>query len=396
MSRSKPLKLGLIWAQFAAYHVDRCEAVARRLGERAEVLAIEVATTSSTYAWEPSGAIAGAEKITLFPDRSFDTIPAWRRFVAMLRIARRCDVVGIGLSYRLADVILLSWTLRLLGRRVVVFSDSKFDDKPRSIGIELCKRAALRCYTAAVVAGRRHSDYFRFLGFRGRPVLPGYDGVSIERIRTQAAIRASITEDAADHRPFLYVGRFVDKKNLLTLIRAYGAYAQAAGEWRRRLVLVGSGAEEAAMRALVRELGLGPWVEFAGFLRAEAVSGALAGAIALVLVSREEQWGLVVNEALAVDLPVIVSDEVGARDLLVRNFQNGFVVESCSPESIGAAMLRIGSDADLRESMARHSRERAWMGDADRLADALEVLLFPGSADAEDRIAKLIAEMEIA
>jgi len=122
----------------------------------------------------------------------------------------------------------------------------------------------------------------------------------------------------------------------------------------------------------------------------------LAGAIALVLVSREEQWGLVVNEALAVDLPVIVSDEVGARDLLVRNFQNGFVVESCSPESIGAAMLRIGSDADLRESMARHSRERAWMGDADRLADALEVLLFPGSADAEDRIAKLIAEMEIA
>jgi hypothetical protein len=36
------------------------------------------------------------------------------------------------------------------------------------------------------------------------------------------------------------------------------------------------------------------------------------------------------------------------------------------------------------------------MGDADRLADALEVLLFPGSADARGRIARLIAEMEIA
>ena len=395
MSRSKPLKLGLIWAQFAAYHVDRCEAVARRLGERAEVRAIEVATTSSTYAWEPSGAIAGAEKITLFPDRSFDTIPAWRRFVAMLRIARRCDVVGIGLSYGLADVILLSWTLRLLGRRVVVFSESKFDDKPRSIAIELCKRAILACYASAVVGGRRHADYFRFLGFRGRPVLPGYDGVSIERIRAQAALTASSAKDPG-LRPFVYVGRFVDKKNLPTLLRGYSAYTEAAGEQRRSLVLVGSGAEEAAMRELVRELGLDRWVVFAGFLSAEAVSRALADAIALVLVSSEEQWGLVVNEALAVDLPVIVSNEVGARDLLVRNFQNGFVVESCSPQSIGAAMLRIGSDADLRESMARHSRERAWMGDADRLADAVEVLLFQGSADAEDRIAKLIAEMEIA
>jgi len=395
VSRSKPLKLGLIWAQFAAYHVDRCEAVARRLGERAEVLAIEVATTSSTYAWEPSGAITGAEKITLFPDRSFDTILAWRRFVAMLRIARRCDVVGIGLSYGLADVILLSWTLRLLGRRVVVFSESKFDDKPRSIAIELCKRAILACYAAAVVGGRRHADYFRFLGFRGRPVLPGYDGVSIVRIRAQAALTASSAKDPG-LRPFVYVGRFVDKKNLPTLLRGYSAYTEAAGELRRPLVLVGSGAEEAAMRELVRELGLDRWVVFAGFLSAEAVSRALADAIALVLVSSEEQWGLVVNEALAVDLPVIVSTEVGARDLLVRNFQNGFVVESCSPQSIGAAMLRIGSDADLRESMARHSRERAWMGDADRLADAVEVLLFPGSADAEDRIARLIAEMEIA
>jgi glycosyltransferase involved in cell wall biosynthesis len=389
------LKLGLIWAQFAAYHVDRCEAVARRLGERAEVLAIEVATTSSTYAWEPSGAIRGAEKITLFPDRSFDTILAWRRFVAMLRIARRCDVVGIGLSYGLADVILLSWTLRLLGRRVVIFSESKFDDKPRSIAIELCKRAILACYASAVVGGRRHADYFRFLGFRGRPVLPGYDGVSVERIRAQAALTASSAKDPG-LRPFVYVGRFVDKKNLPTLLRGYSAYTEAAGEQRRPLVLVGSGAEEAAMRELVRELGLDRWVVFAGFLSAEAVSRALADAIALVLVSSEEQWGLVVNEALAVDLPVIVSNEVGARDLLVRNFQNGFVVESCSPQSIGAAMLRIGSDADLRESMARQSRERAWMGDADRLADALEVLLFPGSADARGRIARLIAEMEIA
>lgn len=395
MGQKGKQSVALVWAQFAAYHVDRCEAVARRLQDRCDVLAIEVATTSVDYAWEPSGDVAGASKITLFPGRSFDAVRPFTRFVAMLRATRHADVVCLGLSYAIPDAILLSWTLRLLGKRVVVFSESKFDDTQRSIGLERLKSIALSCYTAAIVGGRRHADYFRFLGFRRRPVLPGYDGVGLERIRTQGGKVLAPAGAPHGERPFVFVGRFVDKKNLVRLVEGYARYVTEASSAPHRLVLVGAGAELAAITDVARALDVSHLIDLPGFLGAEAVSRQLAGALALVLVSGEEQWGLVVNEALAFGLPVIVSNEVGSRDALVRNLVNGFVVESNSPEGIGRAMLALASDPALWERMVSASHQRAWLGDVERLADAMEVLLDPANQAAAGRLEQFSAELEL-
>ena len=78
MAATKSRPVALLFAQFSAYHIDRCEAVARRFAGRAEVLAVEVATTSATYAWEVSGAVAGARKLTLFPGASYERV-GWPR-----------------------------------------------------------------------------------------------------------------------------------------------------------------------------------------------------------------------------------------------------------------------------------------------------------------------------
>jgi glycosyltransferase involved in cell wall biosynthesis len=390
----KHILIGLIWSQFAAYHIDRCEAVARRLGGRATVLALEVATTSVDYAWEPSGSVAGARKVTLFPGQSFDTIAPLRRFWAMLKATRNCDVVCIGLSYGEPDAILLSWALRALGRKVIVFSESKFDDRNRSAWLELGKQCLLSCYSAAIVGGRRHMAYFRFLGFRRRPVVPGYDTVGVERIRRQSGQPLAPEGQPFAARAFVFVGRFVDKKNLFGTLEGYARYVALAGTEPRRLVLIGAGGAEPALRQLAAERGVAALVDFPGFLGAEAVSRALAGGLGLVLVSVEEQWGLVVNEALALGLPVIVSDEVGARDLLVRNLVNGFVVESNCPDAMAQAMLRLGADESQWKAMVGASLDRAWLGDTDRLADAIEHILFPETLDTAARIARMNAELE--
>lgn len=393
-SPEKPT-IALVWSQFAAYHVDRCEAVAGRLAGRAEVLAIEIATTSAAYAWEPSGEVPGARKLTLFPGESYDSIGPWRRLRALFRATRRADLVALGVSYATVDAILLSWVLRLMGKQVVVFSESKFDDCRRSVWRELGKGVILSCYTAAIVGGRRHIDYFRFLGFRRRQVLPGYDGVGLDRIRRQAG--GGVAPEGLPHadRHFIFVGRFVDKKNLHRLVDGYARYVALAGPGKaRRLLLVGSGEEENALRTRLAEHGADGLVDLPGFLGAEAVSRALAGSLALLLVSSEEQWGLVVNEALALGLPAVVSREVGSGDVLVRNLVNGFVIESGSPEGMAQAMLALASDPARWARMAHASRDRAWLGDADRLADAMEILLYPNAAAASDRLERFAAEME--
>ncbi len=390
VTEMKKLTVALVWAQFAPYHVDRCEAVARRLAGRADLLAVEVATTSATYAWEPSGDIAGARKITLFPGKSYNEVSSLRRIFALLRVLRRCDWAMIGLSYAEPEQVILTWLLRLCGVKLVVFSESKYDDKPRRAIVERVKRLLLGCYHGAIVGAERHISYFRFLGFRRRPVLPGYDGVNIERVRSQAGKALAPAGPDFATRPFVFVGRFVAKKNLLNLIAAYGAYASAAGSSARRLVLIGSGVEEPMMRASIAALGLEALVDLPGFLPAPQVADRLAGAVALVLVSREEQWGLVVNEALALGLPVIVSQQVGARDALVRDGENGFVVDSESPATIARAMQGLVASREGWERMVAASHDRAWLGDTERLADAVEVMLDPASKPAAARIADFI------
>ena len=119
----------------------------------------------------------------------------------------------------------------------------------------------------------------------------------------------------------------------------------------------------------------------------------LSSSLALVLASREEQWGLVVNEALAFGLPAIVSTEVGSRDALVRNLVNGYVVEPGSADGIAAAMRAMTASREAWEAMVAASHARAWMGDTDRLADAVELLLDPANGPARARCDQFLDAM---
>ncbi len=386
MAASKSRPIAVLFTQFSAYHIDRCEAIARRFAGRAEVLAVEVATSSATYAWEASGGVAGARKVTLFPGASYDSIAWPRRLWRQLKALWRCDSVLIGIGYNEPDVIVLSWLLALLGVRVILLSESKFDDKPRRAGKELLKTLILAPYRAAIVGGHRHLAYFRFLGFRRRPVLPGYDTVSVDRVRAMGGGLAAPDGASFPSREFIFVGRFVDKKNLFELVEGYAIYAKAAGKGARRLVLIGSGPEEELIRARAEDLGVAGLIEFPGFLGAEAVAQRLARGLALVLPSAEEQWGLVVNEALAFGLPAIISPAVGSGDLLIRNLVNGHVIELNAPEGLAAAMEAMAGDEAAWRNMVSASHARAWLGDTERLADAAEALIAPGNAQGAERM----------
>jgi len=387
--------IALVWSQLGPYHVDRCEAVGRGLAGKAEVLAVEVATSSETYAWEASGEIPGVRKVTLYPGRTRDSLSVWEKLRAQVRVLRRCHTVFIGVPYSRVDVILLTIVLRLLRIRVVVMNDSKFDDLPRSAFFELFKSLVLSVYAGAIVAGGRQIEYMRFLGFKKRPVLPGYDVVGVERVRSQVRQPLAPQGLPFEERPFIFVGRFVPKKNLATLLRAYAIYRSQTASSPRALVLAGAGPDEAALRAEAERLGVAAHVQFTGFLTAAQVADRLAGSLALLLVSVEEQWGLVVNEALAVGLPVIVSQQVGARDALVRNLVNGFVVEQHSMASIVCAMLAMTADKGDWERMVRASQERAWLGDCQRLADSIELLMDPTAQAARERAERLLAELGV-
>jgi glycosyltransferase involved in cell wall biosynthesis len=80
------------------------------------------------------------------------------------------------------------------------------------------------------------------------------------------------------------------------------------------------------------------------------------------LLSTHEPWGVVVNEAAASGLPLVLSDRVGAaRDLLVDG-ENGFLVPAGDADAAAHALRKLADDADMRRRMGARSRElvRGW------------------------------------
>jgi glycosyltransferase involved in cell wall biosynthesis len=210
----------------------------------------------------------------------------------------------------------------------------------------------------------------RQLGFRRRRVLTGYDAVGIERVRALGG-EPHIAPQA---RPFVFVGRFVAKKNIAFLLDAYARYRVRAGTAARRLVLVGGGELEPQLRARIAALGLDDAVEITGFVDAPQVATRMASARALLHPSLTEQWGLVVNEALALALPVVVSRAVGAHETLVEQGVNGFVLDGDDVDAWAEAMFALGGDENRWLAMREASQRIAPAGDAERFAEGVEAL----------------------
>ena len=184
----------------------------------------------------------------------------------------------------------------------------------------------------AIAGGRAHVAYLHQLGFPQDRIVNFYDVVDNALFRDgTASLRAGDeAETRAAHglpasRYFLYVGRLAEEKNVATLLDSWIAYRNNGGNWP--LVLVGGGPEAAALRAAAEASPFAADVYFPGLKSSRELLPFYAFAGCFVLPSTREPWGLVVNEAMASALPVLVSSRCGCAPDVVTPGVNGFVFE---------------------------------------------------------------------
>jgi glycosyltransferase involved in cell wall biosynthesis len=330
--------------------------------------AIEYSSKSNTYAW--SRADGTFRRITLFEGKA-GRLRGTARLIAEMRRLGRGDYFLC--HYEWPEVFAAAWFLRLTGSRVFAMIDSKFDDKPRRVWFEMLKSLMFAPYHGALVGSARTAEYLSFLGMRKRPIEGDYDTISIERIRQLANIEPSPGGAPYAERDFVCVARLVPKKNHRTLLAAYARYRQLALQ-PRDLHLCGNGPEQERLEAQARELGIAEHVHFHGFVQTEGVAQRLGRSLALILPSTEEQFGQVVLEAQAMGLPVIVSDNVGARDKHVRTGVNGFVVEPTNTEGIARYMAMLSDNEPLWRGMSQAALETAPSGDVANFVGSVQRL----------------------
>lgn len=362
--------LVLMWDNFGPLHEDRIRAVAATFGTQRQVTGLELCSRSDTYDWT-SFDTTGFGRLTLFENRDLASLGKAELLRALIRTARK---IGKG------DWILCHWNepavflfaiwLRLTGSRVWTMGCSKFDDKPRSAVKEAIKSLMLRPYHGGIASGRRSIDYFRFLGLPAEKLTGEYNTVNQERIRRLSGVCPAPDGTAFEDRGFLCVARLVPKKNLAMLLQGYAMYTTRDPQ-PRPLAICGSGPEEQALRAEADRLGISERVTFAGFVQTEAIASEMGRALALLLPSLEEQFGNVVPEAQAMGLPVILSENAGARDLLVRSGVTGFVIEPNNPEGLAFFLDLLARDSALWHRMVEATKQIAPMGDVAAFAEGV-------------------------
>jgi 1,2-diacylglycerol 3-alpha-glucosyltransferase len=143
----------------------------------------------------------------------------------------------------------------------------------------------------------------------------------------------------------------VAKKNLPGLLKAYSAYRNAATDTYWKLVLLGDGPLRNEIMNLRNDFAISHDVLLPGFIQYPELPSYYGLASAFVHASTSEPWGLVVNEAMASGLPVIVSNRCGcAVDLVLEN-RNGFTFDPAPLDDLMKLMQEISrlSPDRLRE-----------------------------------------------
>ena len=151
----------------------------------------------------------------------------------------------------------------------------------------------------------------------------------------------------------LYVGDLEKWKGIDTLLVA----ADRLSQHRRdvRFVAYGKGSLEID---LVRATQRGLPVYAGGHVDADLIAASYAAADVFVLPSIRDQWGLVVNEALAVGLPVVVSDAVGCREDLIEEGETGLSFPAGDAHALFERLVRLANDSTLREELGTSGSRR--------------------------------------
>lgn len=245
------------------------------------------------------------------------------------------------------------------GGLVVAYSDTQYYGRwKQRLGCLIARWRLHPAIDVVWVAGERQRDYARRLGYPTSRIWEPMLCCDVPRFTTAR----QLVEERS--RSFLFVGRFVHDKGIDLLCAAYQRYRKSVVEpWSLKLIGAGAGisTDQAA-----------EGVQVIGFVQPNDIPQAMANTSCFVLPSRFEPWGVVVQEAAALGLPLITSDACGASVHLLRDGWNGYLIDSDSEDALSEAMCRIHDlPVERLEQMGERSAVLAQQFTPARWAQAL-------------------------
>ncbi|MFZ5448840.1 MAG: glycosyltransferase [Thermodesulfobacteriota bacterium] len=356
------MRLAILFDNFGPYHLARLRAT-RNFGQKlgVEVMGVEIVGRSFDYAWIVPHNDIRKNIITVFPPKNDGTCKpsAYRKFLRVWQTLSsiEADAVAIPGYQGAGPLAAIIWG-KINQKTLIMMTASTQHDKIRKPLSEWLKGLLVRRFDAALVGGKRQREYAALLGIPSDRIFLGYDVVDndyfageAQKVRQSEKYYRQLL--GLPRRYFLTVSRLIPKKNLSGLIEAYAGYRRLSGGEAWDLVICGSGPLEKALKTQARDI---PGIHFPGFKQIDQLPLYYGLASTFILASSHfEQWGLVVNEAMASGLPVLVSRICGCVPDLVREGENGFVFDPQDIEGMSGLMAKMSMGAVNLETMGKAS-----------------------------------------
>lgn len=299
------------------------------------------------------------------PDGSIKGLIAWilalgPGLLRLRRLLRQENVQVVNVHYPGTSALAFALLRRFgLFRGKLLFSfhgmDLRHAVSARGLGVAIWRYLAASLDTASACSGALAAEVRSFFEDKKEKVRVVYNGIDVSSLR--AAIAGVSEAEGNEPRPyFINVATYETKKGQDILIRAF---ARLARDFPKiNLVLVGrDGGIKDELAALASKLAPADRVQFLDPLPNRDVLILCRRALALILPSRSEPFGLVILEAAALGVPVIASRVGGIPEVIVSE-DYGTLVDADNVEQLEVAMRRILADSSQGKRQAGALRSR--------------------------------------
>ncbi len=280
------------------------------------------------------------------------------QFIKVISLIRSYDIIILG-GYDKKEYIIISILCKLFRKKYILLFDGI---NPKKIVFRedvlkfIIKKFIIMNAFSIFGNGRVSEEYFsKKFNYPKEKIFNQYLTVDIEKIMDISKIKHKVREKLFNRykiekgkRIIVYSGRLVKRKNVDLLIKAI---SKLKAPQNYILLIVGDGDEKKSLLQLAKSLNVN--IVTTGYIKDQKeLFGFYYLSDLLVLPSFNEPWGLVINEAMAAALPVIVSDECGASLNLVVDGFNGFIVKAGDEEKLTEAIQNVFNN---REMMSKNS-----------------------------------------
>jgi len=348
------MKVVFTHTDFRIYWPARLNALTAYLKNKSiELEIVEIAGAGSPYAFSGNSASHSENWHCLFPDKRMEDISPSDANIALSRKLNdlQPDIVFAGAIAFPSGAVAVRYAIERK-KKVIIFDNARLEDIPRSWLVDNIKKRIYSCTDAVLCPSKAWDPTFIYFGFNQSQIFYGLNVVDNSFWIEQKLIGPS--NSASGY--ILTVGRQIPIKNFQFLLKAYGDYSAKTTN-PKELIMVGDGPEHRSLAdyAIINSLNT---VKFLPFKSQSELKSIYSRAAYFVLASHGETWGLVVNEAMASGLPVLVSNQVGCASTLVQDGVNGYTFSPNNVNELADLLIRMdGLNAQERMKMGEKSEE---------------------------------------